>query len=46
MERLTGLKYFLSDIQVLKWLRLKYKKVPQFKNINRHFYIIWMDNGL
>lgn len=40
MRKLMGLKYFLSDTEVLKWLPLKYKKVPQFKNIKRHFYII------
>lgn len=33
-----GLKYFLSDTEVLKWLPLKYKKVPQFKNIETFLY--------
>lgn len=46
MGKSMGLKYFLNDTEILKWLPLKYKKVPQFKNISGHFYIIQIDNGL
>lgn len=36
MGKLTGLKYILTEI--VKWLPLKYKEVPQFKSIKRHVY--------
>lgn len=41
MGKLTGLKEKkLNDTVVLKWLPLKYKKVPQFKNTKGYFYVI------
>lgn len=38
MRQLTGFKYFLSDIEVLRWLSLKYRKVPQIHNNKGQFY--------